>query len=111
MNKNTILITLIVLLMSGCHSTHKSAGDLMLEQADNTHNLGEQYKKGDKLVKKGHALQESGHKLQKKSAQLEKKGADQIHKGKVMVQEGEKLILDSKDTFKAKYPEVSLEQK
>lgn len=111
MNKTYILTGIIFLLISGCYSNKKSAGDLMLEQADNTHHLGEQYKKGDKLIKEGHALQQSGQKLLKKSAQLEKKGADQLHKGKVMAQEGEKLIFDSKDTFKAQFPDVPLEQK
>jgi len=107
-NKNLLLLTIAILITTGCSSKKESVGNKMMESANlekkdltTKKELAKKWKKGSKLLTKGEKQVEDGEDYVKKGEKL-------IDKGKDNISEGKDLIKDSEKEFKLKFPDIKL---
>lgn len=91
-----IASTLILVQLSGCSRT-PTQGDVMLNQAGGTKQLGVQWNKGSDMVQKG-------EKLKKKGKKMINDGEDKIKEGNKLIKKGNKMMKESERIFNEKNP-------
>lgn len=90
MKKLYLAFVLPVFFVSACTS-NPTVGDKIIQQSENTNEIGNMWNKGDKLVKNGEAKIREGQKLIDQGNSKTTEGASMVKQGKQMINESEML--------------------
>lgn len=97
-----LLVGLVGALGAGCASQPNTVGKFMIEQSQDTMELGKQWQAGKKLVAKGEmAIAEGKESITK--------GEARVKEGEIMVAEGKKMKEEAELIFTTRFPGQSLE--
>lgn len=90
---------LLLAISAGCASA-PTLGDRMQERGELASQLGDDWKRGSKLVKQAEKLKEQGAKLSKESA-------EKLAKAEQLLSEGQQLMRQSEASFSQQFPSGS----
>lgn len=97
-----LLVGLVVALGAGCASQPTTVGRFMIEQSQDTKELGKQWEAGKVRVANGErAIAEGKDSLAK--------GEARVKEGEMMVAEGQKMMEEAELIFKNRFPGQTLE--
>ena len=97
-----IFIGLATALGAGCSSSPPTPGQQMISQAQETRELGRQWKSGNTMVTRGERIKAEGR-------DMITQGERRVQEGERMIAEGNALKIESERIFQERFPGQTLD--